>query len=154
MATSTTLLAYLWIFPAALKLRYTEPGVHRAYRVPGQGNASMWILVTIVTLWAALGAWVAVFPGTLEPLLGVTYDFRDTWGVSRLTFHTLTLGTLAVMFLVAIVGYLSGGASARTDVVVPIEEPAPACGLTTARELVTAPAARGWTSTRHRWESG
>ena len=40
MATSTTLLAYLWIFPAALKLRYAEPDVHRAYRVPGRGNLS------------------------------------------------------------------------------------------------------------------
>ena len=38
MATSTTLLSYLWIFPAALMLRYKAPGVHRAYRVPGSGN--------------------------------------------------------------------------------------------------------------------
>ncbi len=126
MATSTTLLAYLWIFPAALKLRYTAPDVHRAYRVPGSGNLSMWILVGIVSLWALLGAWVAVFPGTLEPLFGVDYDFKDTWGVSRLAFHSLTLGTLAVMFLVAIVGYLSGRRVRSQDVVIPIEEPAPA----------------------------
>ena len=125
MATSTTLLSYLWIFPAALKLRYTEPDVHRAYRVPGSGNGVMWGLVAIVTAWALLGSWVAVFPGTLEPLLGVDYDFRDTWGVSRVAFHTLTLGTLVVMFLVAIVGYLAGKTVRDRDVVVPIEETAP-----------------------------
>ncbi len=125
MATSTTLLSYLWIFPAALWLRYKAAGVHRAYRVPGKGNLTMWVLVTIVFLWALLGSWVAVFPGTLEPLLGVSYNFKDTWGVSRLTFHSLTLGTLAVMFLVAIAGYVSGRRVRERDVVIPIEEPAP-----------------------------
>ena len=35
IAISTTLISYLWIFPAALKLRYTHPHVHRPYRVPG-----------------------------------------------------------------------------------------------------------------------
>ena len=80
--------------PGGLKLRYKEPGVHRPYRVPGSGNAAMWVLVAIVSFWALLGSWVAVFPGTLEPLFGVSYDFRDTWGVSRAAFHSLTLGTL------------------------------------------------------------
>jgi len=128
MATSTTLLSYLWIFPAALKLRYTEPGVHRAYRVPGKGNLTMWILVSIVSAWVLLGAWVAVFPGTLEPLLGVSYDFKDTWGVTRAAFHSLTLGTLAVMFVVAVVGYLAGKSVRERDVVIPIEEPLPEPG--------------------------
>ncbi len=128
MATSTTLLSYLWIFPAALMLRYKAPGVHRAYRVPGSGNAVMWVLVAIVFLWALLGSWVAVFPGTLEPLFGVSYDFRDSWGVSRLAFHSLTLGTLIVMFLVAVVGYLSGRSVRERDVVIPIEEPLPEPG--------------------------
>jgi len=128
MATSTTLLSYLWIFPAALMLRYKAPGVHRAYRVPGRGNAVMWVLVSIVFLWALLGSWVAVFPGTLEPLLGVSYDFRGTWGVSRLAFHTLTLGTLLVMFAVAVAGYLSGKAVRGRDVTVPIQEALPTEG--------------------------
>ena len=53
---------------------------------------------------------------------------RGYWrkfGVSRLTFHTLTLGTLAVMFLIAIVGYLSGKSVRERDVTIPIEEPEP-----------------------------
>lgn len=130
MATSTTLLSYLWIFPASLKLRYAYPDVPRAYRVPGSGNGVMWAIVVLVTAWALLGSWVAVFPGTLEPLLGVSYDFREEWGVSRLAFHGLTLGTLALMFVVAVLGYLAGARVRRRDVVVPVgeEAPAPATG--------------------------
>jgi hypothetical protein len=84
--------------------------------------------VSIVFLWALLGSWVAVFPGTLEPLLGVSYDFKGTWGVSRLAFHALTLGTLLVMFTVAVVGYLSGKAVRGRDVTVPIQEALPTEG--------------------------
>ncbi len=121
MATSTTLLSYLWIFPATLKLRYDEPTVQRRYRVPGGKNAGMWIAVVLVTAWAALGSWVAVFPGTLEPLFGVSYDFTDTWGVSRLAFHGLTLGTLIIMFVVAIAGYAAGKRVREREVVIPID---------------------------------
>ena len=85
----------------------------------------MWILVLIVSAWALLGVWVAVFPGTLEPLFGVDYDFTDTWGVSRLAFHSLTLGTLAVMFVVAVVGYLSGKSVREKAVSSPIEDAGP-----------------------------
>lgn len=124
MATSTTLMSYLWIFPAALTLRYAAPHVERRYRVPGKGNLGMWICVALVTFWAALGSWVAVFPGTLEPLLGVDYNFTDEWGVSRLAFHGLTMGTLVIMFAVAIVGYASGRRVREHEVVIPIEQEA------------------------------
>ena len=124
MATSTTLLSYLWIFPAALMLRYREPDVVRNYRVPGGRNWGMWVASVLVILWAALGSWAAVFPGTLEPLFGVDYAFKDEWGVSRLAFHGLTLGTLLIMFVVAIVGYVSGKRVRERDVVIPIEHEA------------------------------
>jgi amino acid transporter len=107
IAISTTLISYLWIFPAALKLRYTHPGVARPYRVPG-GTAGVWVATILSTGWVALGSWVAVFPGTLERLLGIDYNFRDTWGVGRGTFEAFALGTLAVVFLIAFVGYALG----------------------------------------------
>ena len=44
IAISTTLISYLWIFPAAIKLRYSYPEVHRPYRVPGGKNLGMWIM--------------------------------------------------------------------------------------------------------------
>jgi amino acid transporter len=107
IAISTTLISYLWIFPAALKLRYTHPGVYRPYRVPG-GTAGIWWACGLSTFWVALGSWVAVFPGTLEKLFGIDYNFHDTWGVSRGTYEVLTLGTLGVVLVIALVGYALG----------------------------------------------
>jgi glutamate:GABA antiporter len=107
IAISTTLISYLWIFPSVLKLRYTHPHVPRPYRVPG-GAAGMWICCGLIIFWSALGSWVAVFPGTLEKLFGIDYDFHGTWGVSRGTFEALTLGTLAVILLIALIGYATG----------------------------------------------
>jgi amino acid transporter len=120
IAVSTTLISYLWIFPAALKLRFTHAGVHRPYRVPG-GRAGIVVASGLATAWVALGSWVAVFPGTLESLFGVAYNFKDTWGVSRATYETLTLSTLAVVLLIAVVGY-AVSSDVRADVVeLPIE---------------------------------
>lgn len=104
IAISTTLISYLWIFPTVLKLRKSHPGVYRPYRVPG-GDAGIWVATVLSTGWVALGSWVAVFPGTLESLFGIKYAFVDTWGVSRGTFEALALGTLAVVFALAFVGY-------------------------------------------------
>jgi amino acid transporter len=126
IAISTTLISYLWIFPAALKLRYTRAHVHRPYRVPG-GTPGIWIATVLITLGVALGSWVAVFPGTLEKLFGLSYDFESTWGVNRATFEALTLGTLAVIALVAIVGYAFGRRVREEQAVeIPIAEDLPA----------------------------
>jgi amino acid transporter len=120
IAISTTLISYLWIFPTVLKLRYSHPAVHRPYRVPG-GTAGIWIATGLATAWVALGSWVAVFPGTLEPLLGLDYDFHGEWGVTRGTFEGLALGTLAVVLLIALVGYWMGRDVRRQTATVPLE---------------------------------
>ena len=107
IAISTTLMSDLWIFPAALKLRFNHGHVERPYRL-GEGNGLVIAAAAMTTFWAGLGTWVGLFPGTLENLFGVDYDFLDTWGTSRATYETLTLGTLAIVFLVAVLGYASG----------------------------------------------
>jgi glutamate:GABA antiporter len=128
IAISTTLISYLWVFPAVIKLRYTHPHVHRPYRIPGD-LPGMWFAAGITTFWTALGSFVAVFPGVLEHVFGIDYDFEGTWGVSRATFEVLTLATLAVVFGIAIVGYWLGRdvranvAEVRLDADIP---PAPA----------------------------
>jgi glutamate:GABA antiporter len=104
---STSLIAYLFVFPAALRLRVTHADTPRPYAVPG-GHLGMALVAGITTFWAALGTWVAVFPGTLEGLFGLDYPFLDNWGVSRLRFEVFTLGTLAVLAVIAITGYLQG----------------------------------------------
>lgn len=112
MAISTTLLSYLWIFPAVLKLRYSHPDVHRPYTVPF-GSAGIWISTVLVTGWIALGTWVAIFPGTLEKVFGVSYDFKASWGLTRGKFELYTLGTLAVIVAFGLVGYLAGAGVRR-----------------------------------------
>jgi amino acid transporter len=114
IAISTTLISYIWIFPAALKLRFTHPDVERPYRVPGKYG--MWISALLITGWVTLGSFVAVFPDVLEKIFGVGYDFKESWGVSRGRFEVYTLASLAIIVAVAVVGYY-GGAGTRSQVV-------------------------------------
>ncbi len=54
---------------------------------------------------------------------------QPVWGVSRGSYEFLTLATLAVVFAVAVIGYLLGGSVRRETVTVPLEaadEAAPA----------------------------
>ncbi len=124
IAISTTLLSYLWIFPAALKLRYSHGHVKRPYVHPG-GMVGLWISTILVTGWIALGSWVAVFPDTLEKLFGVGYGFKDTWGVDRVTFEYLTLGTLLVIVAIGMVGYVAAAGVRRETVTADIGELVP-----------------------------
>jgi len=107
IAISTTLLSYLWIFPAVLKLRYSHPHVHRPYRHPW-GMIGLWASTILTTFWILLGSWEAVFPDTLERVFGVGYNFKSSWGVGQGEFELLTLGTLAVITALALVGYWFG----------------------------------------------
>jgi amino acid transporter len=107
IAISTTLISYLWIFPSVLKLRKSHPDVPRPYVHPW-GMTGLWISTILTTFWIALGVFQAVFPDVLEKLFGVGYDFKDSWGVSRLTFEVLTLGTLAVIVVIGVIGYMAG----------------------------------------------
>jgi hypothetical protein len=88
--------------------------------VPG-GRAGIATATALITFWVALGSWVAVFPGTLEKLFGISYNFRSTWGVARATFEWLTLGTLGVILLVALVGYALAGDVRRRSAAVPLD---------------------------------
>jgi amino acid transporter len=120
IAISTTLISYLWIFPAALKLRYTHPHVRRPYVHPW-GTVGIWVSAILTTGWIALGSWESVFPGVLERLFHVPYHFKDTWGVGRGEFEALTLGTLAVVLLIAVVGYWLGTPVREQTVETPLE---------------------------------
>jgi glutamate:GABA antiporter len=120
IAISTTLISYLWIFPAGAVLRRKFPDVHRPYRVPG-GEWGIWVGTVLITLWVALGSWVSIFPGRIEKWTGVSYDFKGTWGVSFPKFEALTLGTLAVVLLIALVGYWLGAPVRRRTADVDLE---------------------------------
>jgi amino acid transporter len=124
IAISTTLISYLWIFPTALKLRYSHPHVPRPYRHPW-GMAGLWISTILITGWILLGSWVAVFPDTLERVFGVGYDFKESWGVTQGEFEALTLGTLAIIVVIALIGYWFGRDVRAQGAEVPIEDVIP-----------------------------
>jgi amino acid transporter len=124
IAISTTLISYLWIFPAALKLRYSHPNVPRPFVHPW-GMAGIWVSTVLTTGWILLGSWVAVFPNTLERLFGVGYPFKDSWGVSQWEFEGLTLGTLAIIVVVGLIGYWAGRDVRAQGADVPIGEVIP-----------------------------
>ena len=121
IAISTTLISYLWIFAAPLKLRYTHGHVHRPYVHPF-GKVGIWVSSILVLFWIALGSFEAVFPDVLEKVFGVGYNFKEGWdGVSRTTFEVLTLGTLAVIVLIAVVGYYAGARVRSEQADIPLE---------------------------------
>jgi len=123
MAISTTLISYLFVFPTVIRLRHKFPNIERPYTVPF-GMRGVWIGVILTTFWIALGSWASVFPGTLEPLIGVDYgSFVDAWGVTRWKFEALTFGTLGIIVVLAVGGYLAAG---RTRSVVAPREVVPA----------------------------
>jgi amino acid transporter len=119
IAISTTLISYLWIFPAVLKLRYSHPDVPRPFVHPW-GMAGIWVSTILTTGWILLGSWVAVFPDTLERLFNVGYAFKDSWGVSQGEFEALTLGTLAVIVIVGLIGYWAGRGVREDQALLPI----------------------------------
>jgi glutamate:GABA antiporter len=104
IAVSTLLLSYLVIFPSIVRLRRLYPTLPRPYRIPG-GRAGLWVCAVLIYAWVLLGSWLSVFPGTIEPVLGIKYDFGGTWGVSRLTFEAFTLGTLLAIVVFCTLGY-------------------------------------------------
>jgi glutamate:GABA antiporter len=121
LATSATLLGYLLIFPTVPLLRRKFPDVPRPYRVPG-GMAGLVAATALCMFWMLLGSWVAIFPGSLDHLFGGSFSVPDVYGVSWARFEAFTLGTLAVMLLIGVVGYLLAAPARRSQVTLPIEE--------------------------------
>ncbi len=123
LATSTTLLSYLLIFPAGIKLRLSQAGVHRPYRLGKIGNGWMWVCSMICLAWMLLGSWVALFPGLLEEAFGHSYPISspDYYGVSRVRYEAFTLGSLGVIVAVAVIGYVLGAPVRARQVDIPIE---------------------------------
>jgi glutamate:GABA antiporter len=127
IAVSTTLISYILIFPSVYLLRRRFPRVHRPFRVPG-GPVALLASCALITFWVLLGSWTAVFPGTIDRLLGDDYSFSDSWGVSQAKFEAFTLGTVAVIVVISIIGYAVGAKVRSSEVAVDLgpSDPLPA----------------------------
>jgi len=114
ISISTFLLSYLIAIPAAVRLRSKFPAVDRPFRVPVSDGVFK-ILGGICFAWILLGSWVAVFPGTLEAVLGSDYDFEEIWGVSQMEFELFAVGTLVAILVLGVVGYIRGAKVRRVE---------------------------------------
>jgi len=103
-AVSTLLVSYLIIIPAVMKLNRSFPEVHRPFRTPG-GVRGFQAMGTVVFLYILIGSCGVIFPGLVEGLLGIDYNFQDIWGLSQKQVETFTIGTIAVDLIVGLVGF-------------------------------------------------
>ena len=59
-------------------------------------------------LYICIGSIGVVFPGTLESIFGIEYDFQAIWGMARADVQIFTAGTMLVVILIAVAGYVGG----------------------------------------------
>ena len=101
---STATLAYLFIFPSFLILRYKYPHVPRTYRVPG-GMPVAWIVTVLPFAYAAFTVFFILVPATTS--------------VDRLTYELTQFIPLVIIVLLTIVFYIWGhNVKSNQDVVV------------------------------------
>jgi amino acid transporter len=131
LAISTTTIAYLFVFPAIIKLRYSHPHVPRPYRVPG-GNAGAWVCGVLCTGWAALATLALLYPGfgTSKP----DDSLPDGWAGQRGSYELSQLIPLAVLILLGLAFYAAGAKTRAQAVDVKlVDVPVPAVDTGVAR---------------------
>ncbi len=103
---STATIAYLFIFPSFLILRYKYPNVPRVYRVPG-GMPVAWIVTVLPFAYALIAVVFILVP------------FKLPSGIDRLTYELTQFIPLIIIVLLTIVFYIMGHNDKRNqDVVV------------------------------------
>jgi glutamate:GABA antiporter len=103
---STATIAYLFIFPAFLILRYKYPNVPRVYRVPG-GMPVAWIVTLLPFAYALIAVVFILVPGTLPG------------SIDRPTYELTQFIPLIIVILLTVVFYIMGHRDKRNqDVIV------------------------------------
>ena len=72
MCAQLALLAYIFMFAAAIKLRYSQPEKPRAYRIPG-GNWGMWIIAGTGLICCLVTILIGFVPPTQIPIDNVGF---------------------------------------------------------------------------------
>jgi amino acid transporter len=120
LAISTTTIAYLLVFPAVIKLRYTHGHVPRPYRVPG-GTLGVWFCGGICTLWAALATVALLYPGfgTSKP----DSSLPDGW--TRGSYEVSQFVPLACLIVLGLLFYAAGAPTRARRAELPLGAPEP-----------------------------
>jgi amino acid transporter len=107
LVVSLTAMQYAFIMPSVIVLRKKYPDRNRPYKVPG-GMAGVWVCVIATEIMIVLTTVTLLWPGLLEKILGKPFSIVDYWGTSRVFFETVTLGSLAVIILMAVIFWAIG----------------------------------------------
>ena len=123
LAISTTVISYIAIFPALVKLRYNHAHVPRPFKIPG-GIVAVWVVSILTTGWATFATVVLLWPGvgTSDPNAAL-----DDLGFSnqRWQYEAAELIPLASIILLGVVFYALGAPTRRKTATVPLVEPEP-----------------------------
>jgi amino acid transporter len=110
--TSLTVVVYVFVIPAMMRLRTTHPHVHRPYRVPG-GAAGLWVCGAITWILSVITCITLLWPGLIDNTLGKKYSIEDNWGMSRMRFELMDLVPFLVLLLIG-VGFWAYGRTQGT----------------------------------------
>jgi amino acid transporter len=116
LAISSTALSYLLVFPSILVLKKKYPDRVHPYEVPG-GTVGAWIAVILTVLMVVLTSITLLWPGLLNNMFGQSYSIMSNWGVSRVFFEAVTLGSTAAMVALGVVFWWSGRSAIARGVV-------------------------------------
>jgi len=72
MCAQLALIAYIFMFAAAIKLRYSRPEQHRAYKIPG-GNWGMWIVAGTGLVCCLVTTLIGFVPPTQIPIDNIVF---------------------------------------------------------------------------------
>lgn len=70
LSAQMALLVYVFMFSAAIKLRYSKPDQPRSYKIPG-GNAVMWLVAGVGTLCCITAMLIGFVPPTQIPISNI-----------------------------------------------------------------------------------
>ena len=105
--TSLTLVVYVFMIPAIVRLRTIHPNVHRPYVVPG-GKVGLWVCAVLTTGLSVITCITFLWPGLINSMFGQSFSIVSDSGLSRVRFELITLGSFAVLMLIGVVFWAYG----------------------------------------------
>jgi amino acid transporter len=105
--TSLTVVVYVFLIPAIIKLRTTHPHVNRPFIVPG-GKVGLWVCAAITWVLSVITCITLLWPGLINSWFGQSYSMESSWSMSRTRFEIFTLGTFAVLMVIGVLFWAYG----------------------------------------------
>jgi amino acid transporter len=112
--TSLTVVVYVFLIPAIVRLRTTHPHVHRPFVVPG-GKAGLWVCAAITWVLSVITCITLLWPGLINSWFGQSYSMESSWSMSRARFEVFTLGTFIVLMLIGVAFWAYGRSQGKVS---------------------------------------